>query len=384
MEGAFDVAREVSRHRALGNPVSDLSIGEPGFATPAHVVRAATEALGAGDTRYTPPAGLPELRSAIAAAHSSGDTTWVAEQVNVTPGAKAALLYSIIALAEPGSEVLIPDPGFPPYAAMVSLARCRSVRYPLAALSDPDHLESLITPRTRLLVINSPHNPTGTAIDAASLERLVRLAELHDLWIVSDEIYSRIWYGQGDRAPGIADVAGAARRAVVVDGFSKSHAMTGWRLGYCLAPQAVTAQITRIAVNSHSCVAGFVQAGGLAALTGPDTVSPVVSRLQSSEAVLRGGLAGLSDVSALPARGAFYLWADFSAALDGTGLDAAAFADLLLTHHAVACVPGAAFSETDRHHLRLSFAADHETLVTATAAIADALAQLKPTDGSHQ
>lgn len=363
MEGAFTVADGVRASRARGLDVLDLSIGEPGFPTPPHIVTAAVEALHCGETRYTPPAGLALLREAVAQAHAAATgAACTAANVVVTPGAKPALLYALLALLDAGDEVLVPDPGFPAYRSIAGIAGAVPVGYDCRHTVDA--WRDRITARTRVIVLNSPHNPTGSSLDRGSFDTIARIAIEHDLWIVSDEVYARLWYGEGDRAPSCASADAVADRLIVVDGFSKSHSMTGWRLGHAIAPVRVANAITRLAVNAHSCVAPFVQRAGIAALAGPDPVPGFVRALRARRDLLVAGLNRIPGIRCAVPDGAFFVLAHFE------GIDDIAFTGDLLDRHGVAAVPGSAFSPTLRHHVRFSFAPPEAVIVAALDSIA--------------
>ncbi len=372
IEGAFTVAAAVRAQRDVGHEVLDLSIGEPGFPTPPHIVDAAVRALDAGDTRYAAPAGLIDLRAAVADSCTGSGPRTSAEQVVITPGAKPALLYALLALVEAGDEVLLPDPGFPPYAAMTHIAGATPITYPVSTGFDADAVAARVTPRTRVIIVNSPHNPTGAALSSGDLEAVARLAADHNLWIISDEIYARLWYGPGQRAPGIGAVAPIGARAVVVDGFSKSYSMTGWRLGYCVAPVALATVITRIAVNAHSCVAPFVQRAGIAALRGPDPVPAFVAELRARRDLLVGGLNDIHGIRCTAPAGAFYALADIGGVLEGAGVSGDELTDILLNNYSVAAVPGSVFGNSVQQTIRFSFAAPTEVIRSALGRIATA------------
>ena len=309
-ESAFAVAARVHQLRSEGRDVADLSIGEPDLPTPECIVEAGFRALRDGATRYTPPAGLPQLRAAIAAdlnRTAEPPSRRAAENVFVTPGAKPALLYALLATVGPGDEVLVPDPGFSPYSSQVRLAGATPVPYAAGRLEDG------VTPRTRAVIVNSPGNPTGAALGLAALIAVADLAERHDLWIISDEIYSRIWFGDGAKAPSIAQLHGLEARTIVIDGFSKAWRMTGWRLGYAVVPTRLETTFERIIVNAHSCVPGFVQQAGVAALdAGESVVTDYVGQLRSRRDTLVEALNTLPGVSCRTPEGAFYAFPDCS------------------------------------------------------------------------
>jgi aspartate/methionine/tyrosine aminotransferase len=328
-------------------------------------VAAAIEALRAGDTHYTPAAGLPELRAAIAEEVSR--TRGIAvdpEQVVVTPGGKPIMFFTILALADEGAEVIYPDPGFPIYESVIRFAGAKPVALPLREelhfAFDPDELRRLVTRRTRLVIVNSPHNPTGSVIGREELAELARLAQEYDFVVLSDEIYRRIVYDV--EVPSIASLPGMAERTVILDGFSKTYAMTGWRLGYGVAPRWLAEHLVRLAVNCHSCVPGFTQRAGLAALQGPqEPVARMVAEFRRRRDAIVAGLNSLPGVRCLEPAGAFYVFPNVS----GTGRSAEELARGLLDEAGVAVLAGTAFGRQGAGYLRLSFANSMENLLEA-------------------
>lgn len=364
-ESAFEVLARARALEAQGRSIIHLEIGEPDFATPAHIVEAAVEALRAGDTHYTPSAGLPELRAAIAEEVSRTRGIPVEpEQVVVTPGGKPILFFTILALAEDGGEVIYPDPGFPIYESVIRFAGAQPVPLPLREefdfAFDPEELQRVITPRTRLVILNSPQNPTGSVIGRKALEALATLAQEYDFLILSDEIYRCIVY-EGE-ATSIASLPGMAERTVILDGFSKTYAMTGWRLGYGIAPHWLAEHLVRLAVNCHSCVPGFTQRAGIAALRGSqEPVRAMVAEFRRRRDAVVAGLNRLPGVHCKTPNGAFYAFPNIS----GTGRSAEELARELLERAGVAVLPGTAFGRFGAGYLRLSFANSLENLEQA-------------------
>lgn len=386
MEGAFAVSARVATLRAAGRTVADLSIGEPAFPVPPHVTEAGLRALRDGDTRYSPPAGIPELREAIAADLRRRRVPRTPAEVVVTPGAKTGLLYAFLALVEEGAEVLLPDPGFPAYESLTRLAGGTPIRYGYDENGEPD-LEELavrVTPRTRVLVLNLPGNPIGGASEGA-LASLGEFAERHRLWVISDEIYARIHFAHAGAAPSIAAVPRLAERTVVVDGFSKAWAMTGWRLGSASFPAALADAAVRLAVNGHSCVPPFVQRAGVAALTGPDhALRATVATLRERRDRLVAELSAIPGVRCTSPGGAFYAYADCREALDGAGLTTDDLALRLLEEQGVAAVPGTAFGARGAGGLRFSFAAEAAAIPAAAPGLAACLRTLAPLAGASR
>ena len=371
-ESAFAVAARVRQLRAEGHDIVDLSIGEPDLPTPEFIIEAGARALQGGATRYTPPPGLPQLRAAIAAdlnRTAEPPSRRAAENVFITPGAKPALLYALLATVGPGDEVLVPDPGFSPYSAQVRLAGATPVPYSGGQLTES------VTPRTRAVIINSPANPTGAVLGLAELIEVADLAERHDLWIISDEIYSRIWFGEGTRAPSIAQLPGLNKRTIVIDGFSKAWRMTGWRLGYAVVPKGLQATFERIVVNAHSCVPGFVQHAGIAALEADENVvTDYVHQLRTRRDKLVQALNSLPGVSCGIPQGAFYAFPDCGGLIhdiwDSEEEHDARLHQFLLEDLGIATIAGSSFGAEGAGHLRLSFAASSSALDSAIARLA--------------
>jgi aspartate/methionine/tyrosine aminotransferase len=377
-EGALDVFRRATELERTGRSIVHLELGAPDVDAPAHAVDAAVAALRAGDARYVAPQGLPELREAIATDVRSRGVDADADQVIVTPSAKTAVFYALLATVEPGSEVLVPDPGFPIYPSMARFTGGTPVGYALDADNAPDvdDIERRITARTRVLCLNSPNNPPGGALDAAAMARLAELVARHDLRVVTDDIYSRLVF-EGDRAPAMAAFDGARSRTLLVDGFSKTYAMTGYRLGYLVVPRPSVEPLVTMAVNGHTCVPPFVQRAGIAALTGPqDMVTAQIAAYRERRDVLVRGLNALPGVKCPLPGGAFYVFPDFSALLTERGITSRTFAKRLLEEHGVAVIDGAAFGHRGEGCVRISFASARADLDAAVTRIGEAVAEL--------
>ncbi len=376
-EGAFEVADRVRRHSAAGRDIANLSIGEPDFATPAHVVAAGIKALRAGETKYTPVAGLPALRAAIATSLGRRGVRATPERIVVTPGAKPALFYALLATVDAGDEVLTPDPGYPAYASTIRFAGGVPVSYGFDAergfQPNVAEIAERITPRTRVILLNSPGNPTGGTIEQSTLERIAELALKHDLIVISDEIYSRLVHAGDGVAPSIAALPGLSDRTIVIDGFSKTWAMTGWRLGYALIPSPLVRAIETIAVNAHSCVPGFIQFAGVAALNGPeDSLVSMRRELRRRRDVLVDGLRAIPGIRCARPTGAFYVFPDVTELLALSGEDSAAFASRLLDRFGVATIAGSAFGTGGEGYLRLSYAGPAPDIAAALARLRSA------------
>lgn len=372
-EGALDVLARAAVLESEGRNIAQLAIGEPHFAVAPHIVEAAVQALRDGDARYGPPAGLAALRGAIAATLGSRHVDASADDVIVTPGAKPMLLYAFLATVEPGAEVLVPNPGFPIYPSLTRFAGGAPIGYRLdparGFAPDVAGIAARISPRTRVLVLNAPHNPTGGSIDAPTLEEIADLVLRHDLLVISDEIYGRITY-DGETTPSIAALPGLRDRTIVVDGFSKAYAMTGYRLGYGLVPSWLVERLTTLVVNGHTCTPPFIQRAGIAALTGPqDTVESMVAELRRRRDDVVTALRAIPGVRCATPAGAFYAFPDVSDALAASGLTAPQLADRLLEEHGVALLPGNGFGPAGASHFRISFAG-------TAGAVRDGLARL--------
>ena len=366
----FEVLARARALEAQGRTIVHFEIGEPDFDTAPHIVEAGVKALRDGFTHYGPAAGLPPLREAVAAhlAASRGLDWATPEGVVVTPGAKPILFYTLLALINEGDEVIYPDTGFPIYHSMIDYVggtgRPVELRAERQFRLDPARLESLITPRTKLLILNSPHNPTGSVLDTADLDQIARLAVEHDLMVLSDEIYSQLIY-EG-RHESIGSRPGMTERTIVLDGFSKTYAMTGWRLGYGLMPGWLAEHMARLMVNSNSCTATFTQLAGLAALTGPqDSVVSMRNEFRARRDRLVAGLNDLPGFSCQVPAGAFYAFPD----IRGTGFTARQLADKLLNESGVSVLAGTAFGEIGEGFLRLSYANSLENIEAGLAAI---------------
>ena len=368
-EGAFEVLARARALEAVGAKIIHLEIGEPDFPTAPHIVEAAVEALRTGATHYVPAPGIMPLREAVAAfLERTGRMRVTPDRVVVTPGAKPIMFFTILALANEGDEVLYPDPGFPMYESIASFAGAVPVPVPLRERNgfriDTDELERLITPRSRLLIINSPHNPCGSALTREDCEAIADIALRHDLAVLSDEVYWAIRY-DGKHAS-VLDVDGMADRTILLDGWSKTFAMTGWRLGFGVFPPALVEPVTRLAINSVSCTSAFSQYGAIAALEGSwEPVEQMVSEFSRRRDIVVAGLNDIPGVSCLAPQGAFYAFANIT----GTGFTATELQAALLKEAGVAALAGTAFGPWGEGFLRLSYANSAENLRAAIEAI---------------
>lgn len=371
-ETAFEVLARARALEAKGVDVVHLQIGEPDFDTPGNVVEAGVSALRGGATHYTPSAGIHDLRQAIVDdIRARRGLEASPDQVVVVPGGKPTMFFVMLALLEAGDEAIYPNPGFPIYESMINFAGATAVPLPLreenAFEVDVDELRSLITPRTRLLVLNSPANPTGGVLSREQIAAIAALAVEHDLMVMSDEIYSRILY-EGEHVS-IGAYPGMAERFILLDGFSKTWAMTGWRLGYGIFPPALVPHIVRLAVNSVSCTAGFTQMAGIEALRGPqDDVDAMLAEFRQRRQFIVDGLNAIPGISCVLPKGAFYAFPNISR----LGVDSRAFATLLLDEYGVATLSGTAFGSYGEGYLRLSYANSVENIDKALGRIAQA------------
>jgi aspartate aminotransferase len=373
IESAFEVLVRARALEATGRSVIHLEIGEPDFPTPAHIVEAAKIALDEGWTHYGPTQGYPELREAVAAHVSETRGINVGPQhVSIVPGGKPIIFFPMLALLEPGDEVIYPDPGFPIYQSMIQFLGATPVPIPLIESRgftfDLDLLRDRLSSKTKMLVLNSPQNPTGGVIPADEIEIIADLVRERDLIVLSDEIYSRICYGKPPAS--IASLPGMLDKTIILDGFSKTYAMTGWRLGYGVMPGWLVEAVSKLMVNSNSCSASFTQRAAIAALTGPqDAVTSMVAEFHRRRDAFCDGLNRIPGIHCARPGGAFYAFANITR----TGMDSKTAADFLLNEAGVACLSGAAFGGYGEGFIRFSYANSYENLMEAVKRIQSAL-----------
>ncbi|CAN5253767.1 pyridoxal phosphate-dependent aminotransferase [soil metagenome] len=369
-ETAFEVLGKARALEAQGRSIIHMEIGEPDFDSPAAVVEEAVAALRRGETHYAASAGIPELREAIGRrlAESRGLDVDPA-QVVVTPGAKPIMFFALLALLEEGDEAIYPDPGFPIYGSMIAFAGARGVPLPLREENDfapdLDELRSLVTQRTKVLVLNSPHNPTGGILEPSAVREIAMLARARDLWVLADEIYGEIVYDGAHRS--ILAEDGMAERTILLDGFSKTYAMTGWRLGFGVFPWQLVEPVTRLVTNSVSCTATFVQRAGVAALAQrPPELDEMLSAFRGRRDAVVSGLNSIEGITCREPHGAFYAFPN----IRGLDLgDSAAVAERILHEAGVALLAGTCFGAGGEGYLRLSYA-------NSLANIGEAIARL--------
>ena len=370
-ETAFEVLNRARALEKQGKEIIHLEIGEPDFDTPANVIEAAVDALHKGWTHYGPAAGLPDLRQAIAEYVSRTRNIRVAsEEVVVVPGGKPIIFFTILALVDEGDEVIYPNPGFPIYESMINYVGGRAIPIPLREERDfsvdVKELASLITNRTKLIILNSPHNPTGGVLTKKDIHAIADAIGDRNIMILSDEIYSRLIYEGEDFS--IASVPGFKERTIILDGFSKTYAMTGWRMGYGVMRSDLATHVSRLMTNSNSCTASFTQVAGIEALRGDQSsVDKMNAEFRRRRDAFVAGLNKIKGFSCRVPKGAFYAFPNITK----TGWPSKKLADALLEQAGVACLSGTAFGEYGEGYLRFSVANSQENLNKALARIED-------------
>ena len=375
-EGAYFMLAKAQALEAAGRSIIHLEIGQPDVPTFEPIAEAGIGAIQEGYTRYTPSAGMPALRAAIAKdAGVRRGMRFDPKQVVVGPGAKPALFFPTLALVRPGDEVIYPDPGFPTYPAMIEVAGGKPVPVPLREEDDfsfdLEAFDRLVNERTRMIVLNSPSNPTGGVMPLSALEHIASVARKRDIWVLSDEIYTRLNYG--DPVPTIASLPEMAGRTIICDGFSKTYAMTGWRLGYGIMPEALAERVELLLTHSVGCTASFTQVAGIEAIEGPqDRVDQVVAEYRRRRDALVSGLNAIPGVRCRLPQGAFYVFPNISA----LGKTSDWLAEYLLEEAGVALLPGTSFGNNGEGYLRLCFANSMENILQALEQMREALARL--------
>ncbi len=365
-EGAYAVLARSQALEAQGREVLHLEIGQPDFDTPAHVSAAAVKAIQGGQTRYNPPAGVPALRQLIAReAGRQHGLEFTPSQVVIGPGAKPGLFFPTLALVQAGDEVIYPDPGFPTYKAMIDIAGGVPVPVPLREENnfsfDLHAFDAAINKRTKLVVLNSPANPTGGVIPLEDLKHIAAKAQEFDAWVMSDEIYGRLAY-DGNQVPSIASLPGMLERTILVDGFSKTYAMTGWRLGYTVMPESLAGRVELLLTHSVGCTATFTQFAGMEALTGPqEQVDVMVAEYQRRRDIIVAGLNAIPGVHCLVPQGAFYVFPN----VKSFGRPSSEIARRLLDEAGVAALSGTDFGREGEGYLRLCYATSVKTIERA-------------------
>ncbi|MDQ6898183.1 MAG: pyridoxal phosphate-dependent aminotransferase [Candidatus Dormibacteraeota bacterium] len=363
-EGAFEVLAKARKLEAQGKHIVHLEIGEPDFATPDHITEAAVAALHQGWTHYTPAGGIPEARVSVAGFVGRRLGVEVApDEVVLVPGSKNVLHFVLLSLIEPGDEVIYPDPGYPVYSSLINFVGAKQVPIVLREERnfrlDPGELASLVTDRTRMIILNTPQNPTGGVLTKEDVEVVSRLAVERDLYVVADEIYSQITYGF-EHASILAE-PGMKERTVLMDGMSKAYAMCGWRLGYGVAPRELAVQLERLMINTSSCAAAFTQMAAIEAFESPQSeqsVQRMVAEFRRRRDLVVDGLNDMPGVRCQRPEGAFYAFPN----IEGTGLDERKLAAALLEEAGLAVLPGTAFGPAGRGFIRLAYTQGEEDL----------------------
>ena len=374
-EGAYAVLAKAQALEAKGREIIHLEIGQPDFETYPHIALAGIRAIASGQTRYNPPAGIPALREAVAEDFGRRRGVQIGpEQVVIAPGTKPLLLLPMLALLQAGDEVIYPNPGFPSYEAAISLAGANPVPVPLVEEDGFDldlaAFDAALTPRTRMILLNSPSNPTGGINSARTLAHVATVARRHDLWVLSDEIYTRLVYS--GEAPSIVSLPGMTERTIIADGFSKTYAMTGWRLGFGIMPQPLAEKLGLLLTHSVGCTATFTQLAGLEAIQGPqEAVEAVVAEFRQRRDLIVSGLNAIPGIHCPTPSGAFYAFPNVQA----LGHSSEGLAGILLEEAGVAVLPGTAFGRNGAGYLRLSYANSMENIKKALERMSRVLAR---------
>lgn len=375
-ETAFEVLARAKALEAQGKHIVHLEIGEPDFDTPKNISFAAIKALTNGETHYGPSPGIPALRQTIAEDVSARRGIQAKpEEVVVTPGAKPIMFFSILALAEKGDEVVYPNPGFPIYESVIKFSGAQPVpirlREEFEFRFDRDELKKLVNDRTKLIIVNSPQNPTGGVLTKEDLEEIARLAQKHDCFVLSDEVYCNIIY-EGEHQS-VTALPGMRERTILLDGFSKTYAMTGWRLGYGVMPVALAEKVARLQTNSNSCTNSFIQYAGIEAIRGPqDSVRSMVAEFKRRRDVIVDGLNSVPGFHCLKPHGSFYVFPN----IKELPLGSQKLEQYLLNEAGVASLSGTSFGEYGNGYLRFSYANSVENIKIALDRIRQALSKL--------
>ncbi|MBU8933121.1 MAG: pyridoxal phosphate-dependent aminotransferase [candidate division Zixibacteria bacterium] len=376
-EGAFEVLAKCKQMEVEGRKIIHLQIGEPDFDTPQNICEAAIRAIKNGQTHYSPSAGVIEARKVAAEYMARTRNIDIGpEHLVVMPGVKPVIFTCMMATINPGDEVIVPNPGYPTYESVSNFIGAKPVSMHLRMEKDfrfdIDELKELVNPKTSMLVINSPQNPTGGILTKGDLQTIYELAEEYDFWILADEIYSRIIYDVAFESVG--SIPGALKRSILIDGMSKTYAMTGWRLGFAVVPEKLAEYLFTFAINNFSCTNTFAQAGIIEGLTGPqDDVEKMMVQFRRRREAIVNGLNAIDGVSCLMPQGAFYVFPNIT----GTGFTAQVLADRLLDDCGVACLPGTCFGEYGEGFLRFSYANSVENIQEALRLMDGLLAKMR-------
>ena len=375
-ESAFNVLAKAKALEAQGRDIIHLEIGQPDFKTPDHICEAAFKAMQEGYTGYGPAAGMLELRQVIADYISETRNIEVdPDEISVTPGAKPIIFFSILACVDEGDEAIYPDPGFPIYESVIDFVGAKPVPLPLLEEVDfrfrIEDLESIISDKTKFMIINSPQNPTGGVLTRSDLEAIAELAIKHDVIVVSDEVYCKILY-EG-KHESIINIPGMKERTILIDGHSKTYAMTGWRLGYGVMPKPLAEAVNQLMINSNSCTCTFTQMAGIAALTGPqDSVTEMVAEFKRRRDAIVDGLNAIEGISCKKPLGSFYVFPNVTK----INMHCDDLSDYIMEEAGVAVLPGTAFGRYGEGYLRLSYANSLENIKEALARIQKAIEKI--------
>ena len=375
-ETAFEVLAKAKKLEAEGRNIIHLQIGEPDFNTPSNITEAGKKALDDGYTGYNPSAGYDELKEQIKIySKNIRSYEFDKDQVVVTSGGKPIMFYTMLALINPGDEVLYPNPGFPIYESMINFVGGKAVPLKLEEKLgynfDIDKVESLINENTKLIILNSPNNPCGSAINDNNMSKLANILENKNITILSDEIYSQFLY-EGSHSS-ISDHKNLSSKTIILDGFSKSYSMTGWRIGYGIFPKELVEPITKLVTNSNSCTASFTQIAAIEALKGnQESVNKMVNEFKSRRDLIVDGLNNIKNISCPKPSGAFYVFPNITK----TGLSSESFANRLLEEHGVATLSGESFGAEGKGYIRISFANSKENIAEALNRIEDFVKKL--------
>ncbi len=375
-ETAFAVLAKAKELERQGKSIIHFEIGEPDFNTPENVKQAGIKAIQENFTHYSPAQGILELREAVAEyIHKTRGIDVSPEEVVITPGGKDVILFTASAILDEGDEAIYPNPGYPIYESAIKISGATPVPMPLLEENgfafDRKEFEKLITPKTKLIIINSPGNPTGGILSTEDLEFIADIAKKNDIIVMSDEIYSRIIY-EGE-FHSIASIPGMKERTVILDGFSKTYAMTGWRLGYAVTNKELAKQFVKLATNSFSCVATFVQMAGIEALRGPqDTVEEMRKKYEERRNLIINGLNEVPGFSVLMPKGAFYAFVNIT----GTGKTSKEISDYLLNEAGVATLPGTSFGKYGEGYIRFSYATSLDNIKEGLKRVKEAISKL--------
>ncbi len=360
----FKLLGQIQEMEKAGRSIIHFEIGDPDFSTPSNIVAAACRSLQGGETHYTSSMGMREFReSACYATEASRGFRPTLSQVLVTPGANIIIYYAVRCLVDPGEEVIVPDPCFPTYLSVIRFCGAKAVKVPLREENEfrlsPEDIQKRITPKTRLIIMNSPQNPTGAVMTRKEIDKVYSIAREHDVYLLSDEIYARMVYEDSPRfySPSVHD--SCKERVIITNGFSKAFAMTGWRLGCAIGPEDVIDKMGLLLQTTSSCVAPFIQRAGIEAIKGSqDDVRAMMAEYRSRRDILVDGLNGLPGVTCLKPGGAFYLFPNIT----GTGMSDEQFAKVMLEEAGVGLLPGSNFGENGSGHVRLCYAVSREQI----------------------